>query len=473
MVPIQKNIPIAVILSLLMMPPGVQAEETPKDIHSSHQNQSTTAIEHVEITLPQKILPDLPAIDAGLSMEEAVTLGLENNLGIRVAGAEVAIRRSLLRRAKAEQWPVISLGSLTFLRGGDNLTLMTPDIMMNTVDSTLFQDFNATGRVPLFTGGRIRAGIRAARFDLAGTQASLKQTTVETAYQIRQAYLQALLSQVSHRIHQLHIQVQQELLRIAEARYRVGRGLRADVLRIQAELADARRELNEEHQQLNNAMFDLKAAMGADLGSNLSLTEQLSHRPWTGPQLAILVQAAVNKHPRIQEAENRVKEAEAQVRVAQAAYLPQIYGQVTGNLRIPDRPIQMGNGVIGMMTASLPVFDRNRDTRLEQAKATLNRTKQTLKALQLEIGKDIAKAWSELEFANQNVALAVPAVQQAQEDLRLIQRRFEVGRAINVEVQDAALTLREAQLNQATAIFNHELAKAKLLQTTGKVSERP
>ena len=227
--------------------------------------------------------------------------------------------------------------------------------------------------------------------------------------------------------------------------------------------------LNEEHNRLNQSLYDLKAAMGIDLGSDVSLTETLNATPWSGSPLPALVQSAVADHPRIQEAQQRVLAAEAQIKIARASYFPQVYGQVTGNLRFPDRPIQMGNGVIGMVTASLPVFDRSRDARLQQANASLKRAQQELKALQLDIGKEIAKAWSDLEFSRQNVALAESAIAQAQEDLRLIQRRFAVGRAISVEVQDAALTLREARLNQSRAIFNYEMAKAKLFQATGKV----
>lgn len=424
-------------------------------------------IEHQEIRLPESLIPGLPVIDQQLTLERAVELGLENNLGIEVARSETDIRRARLKGAQGERWPIIGLGSLTFIRSGESQTLMTPDMMMNMVDTTLFQDLNGSIRLPLFTGGRIRESIRAARFSLLGSEAALRQSIVETAYEIRKAYLNALLAQEEHLVHQAHIETQQELLRITSAKYHVGKGLRADVLRVQAELADAQRMLNEEHNRLNAALFDLKAAMGVDLSSDVSPAETLTFVPWAGTELNLLVREAVSRHPRIQELERLVQEAEAQIKVARSDYLPQIYGQITGNLRFPDRPPMMGNGIIGMLSAELPIFSRTRGAEVEGAKASFTRAQQALRALQLEVAEEIAKAWSELEFSRRNVALSEPAISQAEENLRLTQRRFAVGRAISIEVQDAALAVRQAQLNRAEALFNHALAKARLLKASG------
>jgi len=439
--------------------------------HQAENPPSPTAVEHIELTLPKGLLSGFPVVSQSVSMEEAVQLGLKNNLNIQVATAETEVRRAILLQAQAKGWPILGLGSNTFIHSKNNQTLMTPEMMMTTGSSTLFEDLNASAKMPLFTGGRIRAGIRASHFSLEGAQAGSRQSAVEAAYQIRQAYLQALLSHAEHLVHQQHITLQQDLLKNAEARYQVGRGLKADVLRIHTALADAQRMLNEEHSQLNNALFDLKAAMGVDLGSEVSLSDALSYQPWAGPQLPELVQKALASHPQIQEAQAAVKEAEAQIRVASATYLPQVYGQVSGNLRFREDPPMMGNGAVGLISASLPVFDRNRGAEIAQAQAKFQKARQALKARELDVSKQLAQAWTELKFAAQNITLADAAIRQAQEDYRLISRRTAVGRSIQVEVQDAALALQEAGLNRAKAIYTYELNKARLLAYLGAINE--
>lgn len=465
----------AILLSLILglIPFLAQAED-----HTQHETQPAPAataplqpVEHIELNLPKSLLPELPAISGGLTLDQAVEMGLKQNLGIQVARSNVDISRAMLRGARAERWPVISVGSLTFVRTEDNQTLMTPDMMMNTTGENdhFFQDLNATARVPLFAGGRIVGSIRAARHALEGTEAAQRQTIVDTAYRIKEAYLSAMLSLQEHLVHQQHIDVQEALFKNAEARYRVGRGLKADVLRVQTEIADARRMLNEQHARLNNTILDLKSEMAVDLGSDVQLTTFSTLQPWNGPVLEELVKQATATHPRVVEAQSRAKEAGARITVARSRYFPEVYGQVTGNLRFPDEPPMMGNGVIGMVTASLPVIDRSRGAEISRFRAEANRAEQEIKAARLEVAKAVSQAWNDLTFSRINVGLADAAVAQAAEDLRLIQRRQAVGRALIVEVQDAAQQLRQAQLNKAQAVYNHELAKARLLQATGQV----
>jgi outer membrane protein len=467
----------ALLLSLLLglAPVLAQAED-----HTQHETQPAPAatsplqpVEHIELNLPKSLLPELPAISGALTLDQAVELGLKQNLGIQVARSNVDISRAMLRGARAERWPVISVGSLTFVRTEDNQTLMTPDMMMNTTGENdhFFQDLNATARVPLFTGGRIVGSIRAARFALEGSEAAQRQTIVDTAYRIKEAYLTAMLSLQEHLVHQQHIDVQEALLKNVEARYRVGRGLKADVLRVQTEIADARRMLNEQHARLNNTVLDLKSEMAVDLGSDVKLTSFPTLQPWNGPSLEDAVKQATITHPRVLEAQSREKEAGARITVARSRYFPEVYGQVTGNLRFPDEPPMMGNGVIGLVTASLPLLDRSRGAEVSRYRAEVARAEQEVKAARLEVAKNVSQAWNDLTFARINAGLADAAVTQAAEDLRLIQRRQAVGRAIIVEVQDAAQQLRQAQLNKAQAIYNHELAKARLLQAIGQVQE--
>lgn len=440
------------------------------ETHSHNHNESGPGpLEHVELTLPKGLLSGFPILNRSVSLQEAITLGLQNNVQIGVAQAETNIQRSLLLRAQARRWPIFSVGALTFIRGGNSQTLMTPDMMMNTVNATVFQDLNATAKLPLFTGGAIVTGIKASRSAVTAAEAETQQATVEMAYQIREAYLKAQLSEAEHHVHQQHITVQQELLKNAEHRFQVGRGLKADILRIKTELADAQRMLNEEHKGLNDQLLDLKAAMGLDLGSEITIRDSLTYVPWAGAPLPELIHSALERHPQILNLHATIREAEAQVRIARAALLPQVYGQVTGNLRFPTQSPMMGNGVIGMLNASMPVLDKNKLAAITEANAKLKKAQQQLKEQQLLIAKQVAKAWNELLFTKENIALAEAAITQAEEDFRLIQRRVDVGRSIQVEVQDAALKWRDAELNQLDAYYNYELSKAKLLRASGKV----
>jgi outer membrane protein TolC len=427
-------------------------------------------INHVEIKIPAQLVSGLENKNQSLTMKDAVKLGVANNLGLQVFEAEIEVKCKILEQAKAERWPVISLGSLTFIRSGNSQTLMTPETMMNTVDETVFEDVNLSGKIPIYTGGRIKNRINAAKAGIEGSQASLQQAIVNTAFQIKQNYLTIQLSYAEHLTHQQHLETQQALLKNSEARYKSGRGLKADALRIRTEAANAQKALNEQHVKLNNALYDLKAAMGLDLASDIKVTEPLTATDWTGShKIDGLIQEALTRHPKIIELQKAVDETASQIKVAKSRYYPQVDGQITGNLRFPDRPEEMGNGVISLLTVTMPLLDKNRSTELAKSQAEHKKAQQALRAFQLETSASVAKAWNELTFAKENIALAETAVVQSLEDLRLMQRRYEVGRAVMVEAQDAAWKLLQSRLDKAQSIYNHEMAKANLLKALGKI----
>ena len=342
--------------ALLAIAPLAAFAESP-DTH----DMTSMPMEHVSLVLPKGLLKGFPLIEEAMTMEEAVAMGLENNVGLKISQADSEISETLLLKAKAKRWPVIRVGSLTFLRGGNSQVLMTPESMMMMTNDTFFENFSASLATPLYTGGRLNAGVKKARFDMLSARSDVELTAVEMAYQVRAAYLQALLYKAEHLVHQEHIGVQQELLRIAQARYREGNGLKSDVLRVRTELANAQRMLNDEHALLNNTLFDLKATMGVDLASEITVTDSLAFSSWQGEPLSVLIQQTLKKHPAIQSAEAEIEAARQNLRMVQAQYLPQVYGQVVGNLRIPQgdqNNLNLRNGVIGMIESVERKFNK-------------------------------------------------------------------------------------------------------------------
>ncbi len=429
-------------------------------------------IEHVEITLPAQLVDGFEVVNQSLSMEEAVQIGLQKNLTLHLEQDNTHYQRTLWKMARAKRLPILTAGSFSYLRSANSGFLRTPGMITRTVsDDTFSQEFSLYAKMPLFTGGLIRAGIQMTRSQMEGAKAHLSDTEKETAFQIRKTYLSALLIKAEHHIHQKHKEVQEELLRQARSKYRNGKGLKADVLRIHAEVAEAQEQLNNQHNRLNQALFELKALMGIDLSSEITLTDQLKRDPWTGQTLSNLIKNALKHHPKVVEAHQKTRTAKAQINQARSEYFPQIYGQVSGNVRLPENEPELGTGIVGLFSASWALLNRERDHRLHASKIQYQKTQTEARQIELQLAKEMAQAWSEMTFASENVNLSKTAVNEAKEELRLMQRRFEVGRALNVEVQDAILTLRQAQLSYARTLFAHELAKTKLKRITAKAPQ--
>jgi outer membrane protein TolC len=60
-------------------------------------------------------------------------------------------------------------------------------------------------------------------------------------------------------------------------------------------------------------------------------------------------------------------------------------------------------------------------------------------------------------------------LEQAEEQFRIAQERYAGGRAIQIEVLDAQVTLTRAHFNVVAALADHHAAQAMWLKATGRV----
>ncbi|MDY7037322.1 MAG: TolC family protein, partial [Thermodesulfobacteriota bacterium] len=62
----------------------------------------------------------------------------------------------------------------------------------------------------------------------------------------------------------------------------------------------------------------------------------------------------------------------------------------------------------------------------------------------------------------------IKAVEQAEENLRVSQERYKAQVTTSTEVLDAQTLLTQARTNYYNALYDHNLAKAKLLRAKGE-----
>jgi outer membrane protein TolC len=91
------------------------------------------------------------------------------------------------------------------------------------------------------------------------------------------------------------------------------------------------------------------------------------------------------------------------------------------------------------------------------------------KDTKLKIHQDVWQAWIDLDLARRNVELAKSQVTSAEEDRRLFQKRYEVGKSIALEAFEAGVKLYQARLALLEAIYQYRLAQARLTWASGSI----
>ncbi|MGK4005547.1 TolC family protein [Sorangium sp. So ce1036] len=263
----------------------------------------------------------------------------------------------------------------------------------------------------------------------------------------------------------------------ARRTFEVGLLSRADVLRLEAQVAGAEQVLHEAQAALLVADDQIRIALGAPHDRPLALgIDVMGAAPAPPPAEALpaLVQEALQKRLEIRaldETQYSLEKAEA---VTRAGYFPRVdaFADLTyanPNQRIfPTREqfdLTWAAGVRAswvindiFSTAASSAEANARTTQVAEQKAALR------DALRLEVASayaELSKAASSIESAERQLAAAV-------ESMRVRTELFRAGRATSVDVVDAEAEVTRARLQQLNARVGALVAKTRLEHAVGR-----
>jgi outer membrane protein len=322
--------------------------------------------------------------------------------------------------------------------------------------------------LPLYDGGRSRAAIRsaAARRDAAESEAV--STEQEIAMKTKAAYFAVLFAQAIADVQQNQMREVEARMKVIEERYRTDGVALYEVLRHQAELANARQQNLNAQRDLAVALLDLKTCLGQPLEADITPADPLSFHPVEGT-LDDQMTIAERQSPELSAAEARCKAADQSLKAARRSSMPTIIATAVGaGVAIKDAPGLTGSAY--GVSIYLPIFDGGlRRANSEAAKARVAEEKATCSDMKLKVKRDVAAAWLDLQTAGENVGVSETAVSQADEAYRALQLRYDARRATQAELLDALGALTRARLNRVQALYDYNTARARLDRAVGRV----
>jgi len=136
--------------------------------------------------------PGRGTVNAPWSLEQCIRHALDSNLSIRQAGAQVTSNQYDLRQLRMSRYPTANAGSSLSLNNGRVIDPFTNTFDEQTIESN---QLNLQSGALLYGGGQVRHSIKAQEMAYAASQEDLNSTRNNTALNIANLYLQALLAE--------------------------------------------------------------------------------------------------------------------------------------------------------------------------------------------------------------------------------------------------------------------------------------
>ena len=379
-------------------------------------------------------------------LNELVTSALERNADIRVAIGRVEETDAQLREAGVAFLPEIDLGT-SGTRQRFSTTQATPvfagvPIIRNNVRLALTTAFE------IDFWGRLRRTVEAARALALGSRYAKDVVSLTVASLTTQAYfsLRSLDAQVA--ITRSTLSSRDEALDLV--RKRAAGGIASDLELNQAEAARADssiqlRELERQRELVVHQLSTLAGRLDLTVPSGDLLAMPVPPLPPAG-----LPSELIARRPDIQQAEQQLVSANAQIGVARAALFPSLSltGALGGESRSFGQLLDSGSRIWSFgFGLTVPIFDWGRiNARVDQAQA---REHQLVASYQrsIETGfREVADALTTSQKtgeAEEDLRVRAEASRNA---LRLARLRYDAGYSGFLEVLDAQRTLNEAEL---------------------------
>jgi outer membrane protein len=428
-----------------------------------------------------------------LSFDAAISRALRDGEEVRAAVTAVDVADAQIGVARSTGLPQLRLNS--------TYSQVVENARATIVGSVFGQAYNYSASAqlsqPLFLGGRVFAGAKAASAVRGAARATTAEVRGQVVVDVERAYLNALFTRRLIEIQRSNLQLAGQRVTQTQQLEAAGRASRYDVLRLKVERANLEPALVQAQNDYAIAVLTLRRLINVPSERPLLLTSEID-------TLALQrLLATVDTSPNIGEVRSSVRAAEltraareAGVRVARADLFPSVTATLTsGYLALPSSngfPTRGGsannaNCPTGSASTrvcqnngwfadrnfgfqvSWPIFDGLRTkSNLDNAHALVNQSEIQLAQVRELVAIEAAASRAEFGRARTLFDARRETVAEATEAYDLAVLRNTRGVGTTLDVSDAQLNLVRAQVNAARAIYDVFLAAAELARTTGR-----
>ena len=406
-------------------------------------------------------------------LQGLIRTALTNNFDIRIAAQRILEQQAQVQITRSQQFPTLNVGGTGLGASFNSSTFgsSTGSGSSSGISSPIsVGSFNLSAAWTPDFWGLYRKQTEAARAQLLAQTWAQRAVRLSLIQQVATTYIQLRALDHQLEITKQTLKVRQDSLKLTETLEQGGSAPLSDVRQAEQLLYTASSQLPQIEQQIQQQENALNLLLGANPGPVAHTDpDALSPAPQDLP--VGLPSQLLERRPDIQQAEQTLIAANAQIGVARAQFFPQLSISASGgvggdsftNIFTPD-----GKTIYGLGSLAQPIFAGGKlRGQLNQARAAdqemvLNYQK-TITGAFRDVSNALVALNKQRAFREQQEKL----VAAAQDATRLARVRYQGGAAPYLEVLTTDSNLFAAQLNLVSAQQGEALTIVQLYSALG------
>lgn len=411
-----------------------------------------------------------------LTRDEAVGLTLAQISTYNQAQINERLAAEDIRQARAALRPRLTLNP-SYIFTSPSFSSNSPNA--GTPGNPSFLGANAVNEIQglvtlsgeLDTSGRLRATVRRNQSLLEAARSGTETARRALVEQADEAYLNLALATARRRAADENLRIAGEFENLTRILVAGGEVAPVDSIRAEIQTGARRDELSQAQLTEAQAADVLRAFVGYDAARQFNVSDLLTGVP-DAAEVERLTANLAETRPEIAQLIAEQKAASEDVKIARAERRPQITYAVDGGFisdSLAPKSIYQTTGARATVGVSIPLLDfgasRSRQTQAELRAQIAEQSKIFAERM---LAQNFRAAVLQATSARERIRLIGETIAKAEKVVEVSTLRYRAGEAPITEVTDAQTTLLNQRAALYQAIFDYQIALARLRQAVGK-----
>ena len=412
-----------------------------------------------------------------ITLEQALEIGLSENLSVKVADMEIERTGFAKKGTYASLFPSIDLSTsyqrtikkqAMFMSMGEGQEPMKIEVgMYNTINAA------ASVAMPL-VNAQLWQSLKISGLDVELAVEKARSSRLDMVTQVKNAYYAILFAKEARDVYS---QVYDNALRNYEEtlkKYDAQKSSEMDLIRAKTTVENAVPNVYNSESSVVLALWQLKAVLGVDLDMDLDVAGSLSD--YSSQMLNDIVEnenASLEGNSTMKQLAIQAEQLAQNIKLQKYSTLPSLAASVNFSYMSMANDVALSEfpwipySTAGL-SLSIPIFaGGKRYNQIRQAKNQYDQVKLQVENTERQLKIAIRQSLATMETNMKSYYAAQTAVASAQKGYDITEVSYKAGRSTLIELNDAQLALTQSKLAESQAIYNFLTAKAQLEQTLG------
>jgi outer membrane protein len=409
-----------------------------------------------------------------LSLEDAISLGIAHSKSVQLDSFNLQLADSKILQNKNAKLPQVGV-NLSYIRVSDNITpfsVVFPQGEVTLNPQILNQSYNSLQlRQLLYAGGKVKYAEQLLNFDKKAIYFDIEKNKSDAAFTMTTLWYNLFTVKQSKKIIQANIELLNNQKKDAENFVKQGIILGNDLLKIELAVTNLESNLSDILTTENLLKYNLITLTGLDTKTEIDIPETLPNTENESDNFDLFLEKAFKNRAELKGLFIRKEQANVVQKIAKSNFLPTLSALGSVNYDMPNQRVfpnvasLTGTWNVGVsLNWSLTDLYTNKEKVKESNLSFLKMNsviEQAKEGIQMEVNAD----YSNYLQAKQKIQLANKSVEQATENFRVEQNKFQTNTTTSTDFLNANTLLLQAKINLTTAAANAGLAYKKLMKS--------